>query len=49
MEEENVQMPWSEHIAAVSQIFDSIEDVEGDSYNIKLSDFKISLDSISLR
>ena len=49
MEEENVQIPWSEHIAAVSQIFDSIEDVEGDSYNIKLSDFKISLDSIGLR
>jgi len=49
IEDESMQMPRSDHIEAVSEIFDSVVDVEWDSYNIELSDFKISLDQISLR
>jgi hypothetical protein len=50
MELNNHQMPWSDHIKAVTEIFDAILSVDSaESYNIKLSDFQISLDEISLR
>lgn len=49
LEEDNYQMPWSDHIDAVTKIFDEVLQVDGDnSYNIILSDFEISLDAIKV-
>ncbi|MDR0369698.1 MAG: hypothetical protein LBH96_04220 [Candidatus Peribacteria bacterium] len=49
LENNNYQMPWSDHIQAVMEIFDAILGVDGaESQNIILSDFKISLEEISL-
>ena len=43
------QIPWSDHIEAVMEIFDTILRVDTvDSKNIVLSDFRISLEEISV-
>jgi hypothetical protein len=43
-------MPWSDHIQAVIDIFDAVLNVDtAESKNIILSDFKISLEEISIR
>jgi len=51
LERNNYQMPWSNHIEAVMWIFDAIlgVDTEESNVNISLTDFKISLEEISLR
>ncbi|MBQ7074627.1 hypothetical protein IJM86_06385 [bacterium] len=49
LENENFQMPWSDHIEKVSRILEDITDVGTGSYNIILEDFQISLESISLK
>ena len=42
-------MPWSDHVNAIMKIFDEILAVDdSDTRNITFSDFKISLDEISL-
>ncbi len=44
------QMPWSVHIPKVISIVDALQSLDGgDSGSIQLSDFKVSLDKISLR
>lgn len=44
------QMPWSIHIPKVISIVDALQSLDGgDSGSIQLSDFKVSLDKISLR
>ena len=49
MENNHYQMLWSERIQAVIDIFDAILEVDtAESRNIVLSDFKISLEEISL-
>lgn len=49
MENANYQMPRSDHIQAVMEIFDAILGVDSaESQNIVLSDFKISLEEISV-
>jgi hypothetical protein len=50
LESTHYQMPWSDHIQAVITIFDAILKVdEANSQNIVLSDFKISLEEISVK
>ena len=51
LERNNYQMPRSNHIEAVMGIFDAIleVDTEESRINISLTDFKISLEEISLR
>jgi hypothetical protein len=50
MESENRQMPWSEHIQAVMNIFDAVLGVDtAETKNIVLSDFSISLEEISVK
>ena len=49
LENENYQMPWSDHIEKVSKILEDVSDVGEWSYNIVLEDFQISLESISLK
>jgi hypothetical protein len=50
LEHNNYQMPWSDHIEAVIHIFDAVLNVDtAESKNIVLSDFKISLDHISVK
>ena len=49
MEQNHYQMLWSDRIQAVIEIFDTILEVDTvESRNIILSDFKISLEEISL-
>ena len=44
------QMPWSVHIPKVISIVDALQSLDGgDNGSIQLSDFKVSLDKISLR
>lgn len=44
------QMPWSVHIPKVISIVDALQSLDGgDNGSVKLSDFKVSLDKISLR
>jgi hypothetical protein len=46
----NDQMPWSDHIQAVIEIFDAVLNVDAaETKNIVLSDFKISLEEISVK
>jgi len=50
LEEYNYQMPWSDHIQKITEIFDELTSVDNaNANNIRLSDFQISLDQISLR
>ena len=50
LERNNYQMPRSDHIQAVIDIFDAVLNVDtAESRNIVLSDFKISLEEISVR
>jgi hypothetical protein len=50
LENENGQMPWSDHIQAVMNIFDAVLNVDTtETRNIVLSDFSISLEEISVR
>ncbi|MDR2415421.1 MAG: hypothetical protein LBD75_02155 [Candidatus Peribacteria bacterium] len=50
MEQENAQMPWSDHIQAVMHIFDAVLGVDvAETRNIVLSDFSISLEEISVK
>ena len=50
LERTNYQMPRSDHIQAVIEIFDAVLNVDvAETRNIILSDFKISLNEISLR
>lgn len=45
-----LQMPWSVHIPKVISIVDALQSLDGgENGSIKLSDFKVSLDKISLR
>jgi len=49
-ESSNNQMPWHDYIEAIRNIFEELKDLNGEeSRNIELSDFKISLEEISLR
>lgn len=44
------QMPWSQHIPKVIGIVDALQSIDGaDGGSVKLSDFKVSLEKISLR
>jgi hypothetical protein len=44
------QMPWSVHIPKVISIVDALQSLDGgDNSAIQLSDFKVSLESLSLR
>jgi hypothetical protein len=44
------QMPWSVHIPKVIGIVDALQSLDGgDNGSIQLSDFKVSLESLSLR
>jgi hypothetical protein len=50
LERTSSQMPWSDHIQAVIDIFDAVLNVDtAETKNIVLSDFKISLEGISVR
>lgn len=49
LEENNYMMPRSDHVNAIMAIFDELLAVDkSDTFNIEFSDFKISLDNISL-
>jgi hypothetical protein len=49
MEENNLMMPWSDHINAIMAIFGDLLDVDkSDTFNIEFSNFEISLENISL-
>lgn len=49
--EKNIKtIPWSQHIPKVIDILENIKDVDSDNNEtIVLSDFKVSLDEISLK
>ena len=49
MEDENLMMPWSDHVNAIMAIFWDLLDVDrSDTFNITFSNFEISLDHIRL-
>ena len=49
LEANNDMMPWSDHINAIMEIFEDLLDVDkSDTFNIKLSNFEISLEKIKL-
>ena len=49
MEADNLMMPRSDHVKAIMAIFDELLDVDkSDTFNISFSNFKISLEEISL-
>lgn len=50
LEEKTYTMPWFQHIPKVISILENVKSVDGsDSENIILSDFKVSLDEISVK
>ncbi len=49
LEANNPQMPWSEHIEKVSEIIDGVKELSAWSDNIKLEEFQISLENLSLK
>jgi len=49
MEENNLMIPWSDHINAIMGIFGDLLDVDkSDTFNIAFSNFEISLENIRL-
>lgn len=49
LEEKSITMPWFEHIPKILAMFQDLRDLWSDSSKITLSDFKVSLEEISLR
>lgn len=50
LEEKAINMPWFEHIPKIINIFEDLKNVDSSSSDtIVLSDFKVSLDEISLK
>ena len=49
LEQQNMMMPWSDHVNAIMKIFDDLLAVDqSDAFNIQFSDFEISLERIKL-
>lgn len=49
LENSNISMPWSDHVDAILNIFgELLTKDDSDSPNIEFSDFKISLDEVSV-
>ena len=49
LESKDLDMPWSDHIQRILDMFKDLQDLDSDSSAITLSDFNISLDEISLK
>jgi len=50
LEDNSVDMPWFEHIPKILAIFEDLKSLDASSSDtIILSDFKVSLDEISLK